>query len=74
MLLLVDVFQYLSVVVHALVIMAQSMTIGGSLFLVFLAQPFAVRLTVPVATPELPGPVVTAQGGDRVRAERYRAC
>ena len=49
LLLLVDVFQYLSVVVHALVIMAQSMAIGGTLFLVFLAQPFAVRLTVPVA-------------------------
>ena len=49
LLLLVDVFQYLSVVVHALVIMAQSMAIGGSLFLVFLARPFAVRLTVPVA-------------------------
>ena len=49
LLLLVDVFQYLSVVVHALVIMAQSMAIGGSLFLMFLAQPFAVRLTVPVA-------------------------
>lgn len=49
LLLLVDVFEYLSVVVHALVIMAQSMTIGGSLFLMFLARPFAVRLTVPVA-------------------------
>ncbi len=49
LLLLVDVFQYLSVVVHALVIMAQSMAVGGSIFLVFLAAPFAVRLTVPVA-------------------------
>ncbi len=49
MLLLVDVFEYLSVVVHAIVLMAQSMTIGGSLFLVFLAQPFAVRLTMPIA-------------------------
>ena len=49
LLLLVDVFEYLSVVVHALVIMAQSMTVGGSVFLVFLARPFAARLTVPVA-------------------------
>ncbi len=47
--LLVDVFQYLSVVVHALVIMAQSMTIGGTLFVLFLARPFAVRLTMPIA-------------------------
>ena len=49
MVLLVDVFEYLSVVVHALVIMAQSMTVGGSLFVVLLAQPFAVRLTTPIA-------------------------
>ena len=49
LLLLVDVFEYLSVIVHALVIMAQSMAIGGSIFLVFLARPFAARLTVPVA-------------------------
>ena len=33
MLLLVDVFEYLSVVVHALVLTAQSATVGGSLFL-----------------------------------------
>ncbi len=36
-------------VVHALVIMSPSMAIGGSLFLMFLAQPFASRLTVPIA-------------------------
>ncbi len=49
LLLLVDVFGYLSVIVHAFVVMAQSMAIGGSLFLVLLARPFAARLTVPIA-------------------------
>ncbi len=47
--LLVDLFGWLSVVVHGLVIVAQSMAVGGALFLVLLARPFAARLTVPVA-------------------------
>ena len=38
--LLVDIFGYLSIVLHGLVIVAQSMTIGGVLFLVFLLRPF----------------------------------
>ncbi|MBN8890986.1 MAG: copper resistance protein [Rhodospirillales bacterium 70-18] len=39
--LLVDLFGYLSIVVHGLTIIAQSMTLGGVLFLVFLARPQA---------------------------------
>ncbi len=49
LLLLGDVFQYLSIIVHAIGLMAQSMAVGGSVFLVCLARPFAARLTVPVA-------------------------
>lgn len=41
---LVDLFGYLSVVVHGLVIVAQSMTVGGTLFLVTVARPFASRV------------------------------
>ncbi len=47
--LLVDLFGWLSVVIHGFVIVAQSMAVGGALFLVLLARPFAARLTVPVA-------------------------
>lgn len=39
--LLLDLFGYLSIVVHGLVIIAQSMMLGGVLFLVLLARPFA---------------------------------
>lgn len=39
--LLVDIFGYLSIILHGLVIVAQSMTLGGLLFLVFLLRPFA---------------------------------
>ncbi len=39
--LLVDVFGYLSVIIHGLTIVAQSMALGGVLFLIFLARPFA---------------------------------
>ncbi len=42
--LLVDLFGYLSIILHGLTIVAQSMTLGGVLFLVFLARPFAPRL------------------------------
>ena len=42
--LLVDLFGYLSIVLHGLTIIAQSLTLGGVLFLVFLARPFAARL------------------------------
>ena len=42
--LLVDLFGYLSIVLHGLTIIAQSMALGGLLFLVFLARPFAARL------------------------------
>ncbi len=43
--LLVDLFGYLSVILHSLVIVAQSMTLGGLLFLVFLLHPMARALT-----------------------------
>ncbi len=39
--LLVDLFGYLSIIIHALTITAQSIAIGGVIFLVFLARPQA---------------------------------
>jgi len=42
--LLVDIFGYLSVVLHGLVIVAQSMMLGGLLFLALLLHPLAPRL------------------------------
>ncbi|MGI4747678.1 MAG: copper resistance D family protein [Janthinobacterium lividum] len=44
MALLVDLFGYLSIVLHGLTIVAQSMALGGVLFLVLLARPFATEL------------------------------
>ena len=62
--LLVDLFGYLSIVVHGLVIVAQSMAVGGTLFLVLLARPFAARLTRPVAAL---GAVQVIDGGEIAR-------
>ena len=42
--LLVDLFGYLSILLHGLTIVAQSMALGGALFLVFLARPFQASL------------------------------
>lgn len=42
--LLVDLFGYLEIILHGLVILSQSMALGGVLFLVFLAHPFAAEL------------------------------
>ena len=42
--LLVDLFGYLSIVLHGLVIVGQSMAIGSVLFLLLLARPFIDRL------------------------------
>ncbi len=42
--LLVDLFGYLSIILHGLVIVAQSMALGGVIFLIFLARPFASTL------------------------------
>ena len=42
--LLVDLFGYLSIVIHGLTILAQSVAVGGVLFLVALAAPLAARL------------------------------
>ena len=44
MALLLDLFGYLSVIVHGLTIVAQSMALGGALFLVALARPFEREL------------------------------
>lgn len=44
MTLLIDLFGYLSIILHGLTIGAQSMAVGGVLFLVFLARPFAAAL------------------------------
>ncbi len=43
MLLLVDLFGYLGIVLHGLTITAQSVAVGGVLFLVAVARPFAAR-------------------------------
>jgi putative copper resistance protein D len=42
--LLIDLFGYLSIVVHGLTILAQSMALGGVIFLLVLARPFEARL------------------------------
>jgi putative copper resistance protein D len=42
--LLVDLFGYLSIIVHGLTILSQSMAAGGALFLILLARPLAPRL------------------------------
>lgn len=47
MALLVDLFGYLSVLIHGLTIVAQSLAIGSVIFLVCLAQPFAPALGGP---------------------------
>ena len=44
MALLIDLFGYLSIVLHGLTIVAQSMAVGGASFLVCLARPFAASL------------------------------
>lgn len=44
MALLIDLFGYLSIVLHGLTIVAQSMAVGGALFLVFLVRPLAAGL------------------------------
>ncbi len=42
--LLVDLFGYLSIILHGLTILSQSMALGGVLFLILLARPLAFRL------------------------------
>jgi putative copper resistance protein D len=42
--LLVDLFGYLGILLHGLVIVSQSMALGGTFFLVFAARPFAAAL------------------------------
>ena len=42
--LLVDLFGYLEIILHGLVILSQSMALGGVLFLLLLARPFAAEL------------------------------
>jgi putative copper resistance protein D len=44
--LLIDLFGYLSIVVHGLTILAQSMALGGVFFLALLARPLAPRLGI----------------------------
>jgi putative copper resistance protein D len=47
--LLVDLFGYLGILLHGLVIVSQSMALGGMLFLLFLARPFAASLGPDIA-------------------------
>jgi putative copper resistance protein D len=42
--LLVDLFGYLGILLHGLVIVSQSMALGGALFLILLARPYATLL------------------------------
>ena len=42
--LLIDLFGYLSIVVHGLTIFAQSLSLGGVCFRVFLCRPLAARI------------------------------
>ncbi len=42
--LLIDLFGYLSIILHGVTIVVQSMALGGTLFLVFLVRPFAATL------------------------------
>jgi len=42
--LLIDLFGYLSIVLHGVTIVAQSMAVGGALFLMFLVRPMAATL------------------------------
>ena len=42
--LLIDLFGYLSIVIHGLTILAQSMAIGGLVFIMVLVRPLARRL------------------------------
>eukprot|EP01037_Dinobryon_pediforme_P006699 gene6699-6770_t len=49
MTLLVDLFGYLSIIIHGLTIVSQSMAVGGVLFLVFLALPLASTIGPQVA-------------------------
>ena len=44
--LLIDLFGYLSIVVHGLTILAQSLALGGVFFLALLARPLAPRLGI----------------------------
>ncbi len=44
MTLLIDLFGYLSIIIHGLTILAQSMALGGALFLALLSRPLAPRL------------------------------
>ena len=47
--LLIDLFGYLSIIVHGLTILAQSMALGGVLFLVLLARPLLPSIGTGVA-------------------------
>jgi putative copper resistance protein D len=47
--LLIDVFGYLSIVVHGLTILAQSIALGGVLYLVLLARPLAAQIGPDIA-------------------------
>ena len=56
MALLVDLFGYLTIVLHGLSILAQSMALGGVVFLLLLARPFSAQIA----------------GGDRIAARTAR--
>jgi putative copper resistance protein D len=47
--LLVDLFGYLGILLHGLVIVSQSMALGGALFLMLLARPFAGTIGADIA-------------------------
>ena len=58
--LLIDLFGYLSIVLHGLTIVGQSLALGGALFLVFLARPLGPRLGLAGAAIERDAMRITA--------------
>jgi copper resistance protein D len=64
--LLIDVFGYLSIIIHGLTILSQSMALGGALFLVLLARPLAPRLGHPRAGNPRGGQFEIASGTARI--------
>ena len=62
--LLVDLFGFLSIIMHGLTIVGQAMALGSVLFLVFLVRPYAWMM----------GAVGAAVNADTVRIARWSAC
>ena len=74
--LLVDLFGYLSIIVHGLTIVSQSMALGGVLFLVLLARPLGARLDrfdIPVDVARIAGYAALAMAACEVATVALQA-